>query len=159
MDSGNPGHCSLEVEGVYMSYWPSEAAGKKDVKVGQTHAPAFPSSYNVDRRIEQRACDVRRVLSGLDSKRMVEAWTTFKQNPARYNMVEHNCSTVIATILEVGSGIAPGFVPRVAIDDHAAGWAQRVFLRVRFLSSSIKMWTPDKVLMYAEQIEREAGGR
>ena len=60
----NPGHVSLETDGVYMSYWPADAAGKKDVKVGQTHEAAFPSSYRIDRRIEQRECDVRRQLVG-----------------------------------------------------------------------------------------------
>lgn len=33
----NPGHVSLQIGSVYMSYWPSNAAGKKDVKIGQTH--------------------------------------------------------------------------------------------------------------------------
>src|SRR5437773_9365518 len=103
MGSGNPGHVSLEVQGVYMSYWPSDAAGKKDVKVGQTHAPAFPSAYGVDRRIEQRDCDVRRILARVDGSRMMEAWRTFRADPARYNMVEHNCSTVIATMLKIGT--------------------------------------------------------
>jgi hypothetical protein len=151
---GNVGHVSLEVNGTYMSYWPSDPAGKKDVKVGQTHAAAFPSSYAVDRRIEQCDCDVRRMLVRVDARPVLEAWQRFKANPARYNMVEHNCSTVIAMLLEIGSGVPPGFVPRVAVDDHASGWAERVLFRLRFLSGSIDMWTPNTVLQYADQIEQ-----
>lgn len=45
-------------------------------------------------------------------------------------------------------------MPGVLIDDHASSWAQRMFLRVRFLSDSITMWTPDAVLQYAEEINR-----
>ena len=41
---------------------------------------------------------------------MIEAWEQFKLEPRRYNMVEHNCSTVIAGLLEIGSSIKPSFV-------------------------------------------------
>jgi hypothetical protein len=74
-------------------------------------------------------------------------------------MVEHNCSTVIAGLLEIGSGIKPSFVSSVPIDDHVTNWAQRLFLRVRFLSGSIRMWTPDAVLRYADEIARQARPR
>ena len=46
----NPGHVSMQIGNTYISYWPSDAAGKKDVKVGQTHEPAFPKSYATDER-------------------------------------------------------------------------------------------------------------
>jgi len=148
----NPGHVSMQVDGTYMSYWPSDAAGKKDVKIGQTHEAAFPKSYQSDRRLERKECDARITLQGLATQQMLEAWSQFRQNPQRYNMIEHNCSTVIAALLELGSGVKPSFVPGVAIDDHAGTLAQRIFLRIRFLSAAITMWTPDAVLRYAEEI-------
>jgi len=148
----NPGHVSLQVGAAYMSYWPSDAAGKKDVKVGQTHEASFPRGYTTNARIEGRQADERRQLMGLATDKMLEAWEQLKRDERRYNMVEHNCSTVIAALLEIGSGVKPSFTSSVAIDDHAGNWAERLFLRVRFFSSSIRMWTPDAVLRYADEI-------
>jgi hypothetical protein len=71
----------------------------------------------------------------------------------RINMVDQNCSTVVAVMLQVGSGLQPSFVPAVAIDDRARSLPQRIFLRLRFFSSYIKMWTPDEVLRYAQEIQ------
>lgn len=150
----NPGHASLQIGNTYVSYWPSDAAGKGDVKIGQTHDVSFPRSYATDVRLERKECDERRTLLRLATQQMVEAWEAFRLEPRRYNLVAHNCSTVIAALLELGSGLSPSFVPGVAIDDHASSWAQRLFLRVRFLSSAIRMWTPDAVLRYADEIGR-----
>ncbi len=155
----NPGHVSLQMGSAYASYWPSDAAGKKDVKIGQSHEAAFPSSYAVDSRLERKPCEEQRTLAGLDVSAMIEAWSQFRATPRRYNMVEHNCSTVIASLLEMGSGVKPSFVSSVAIDDHATSVAQRLFLRVRFFSSSIRMWTPDAVLRYADEIKRQVRPR
>jgi hypothetical protein len=154
----NPGHVSLQVGTTYMSYWPSDAAGT-NVKLGQTHDVSFPRSYATDARIEGKEADEKRTLTGLHTDDILAAWEQFKREPRRYNMVQHNCSTVIAGLLEIGSGIQPSFVSSVAIDDHAANWAQRLFLRVRFLSTSIKMWTPDAVLRYADEIARQVRPR
>lgn len=148
----NPGHVSLLVDNVYMSYWPTEAAGKKDVKIGQTHPAGFPKSYAADRRLEGKECDAHRLIPRLDTAVMVSAWNALRDNPTRYNLVDHNCSTVIAALLELGTGMKPLFAPSVRIDDHATGWSQRLFLRMRFLSTSIRMWTPDAVLTYADEI-------
>jgi hypothetical protein len=150
---GNVGHVSLAVGDTYMSYWPADSAGKTDVKFGQSHEPGFPSSYAVDRRLERGHADEQLVMAGLDEQAMLEAWTQFKLTEPKYNMVEHNCSTAIAVMLQIGSGVEPSFVPAVAIDDHASHWAQRIFLRLRFFSKSIKMWTPDDVLRYAKEIQ------
>lgn len=79
-------------------------------------------------------------------------WSSLTGNPTRYNLVQHNCSTVIYALLAVGSSVKPSFIPGVAIDDHAAGWAQRLLLRLRFMSATIPMWTPDAVLRYADEI-------
>jgi len=155
----NPGHVSLQIGTVYVSYWPANAAGKKDVKIGQTHDVSFPRSYATDARIEGHQADEKRDLTGLATDHMIAAWEQFKRDPRRYNMVEHNCSTVIAGLLEIGSGIKPSFVSSVSIDDHATHWAQRLFLRVRFFSASIRMWTPDAVLRYADEIAGQARPR
>ncbi len=152
--SDNPGHVSLQVDATYISYWPSGPAGKGDVKIGTTHEPSYPSSYALDRRLERKPADVQLLMPRLNTAAVLAAWAEFKLTPRRYNLIDHNCSTVIAALLEIGSGVEPSFVPGVLIDNHASGWAQRMFLRVRFLSDSITMWTPDAVLQYAEEINR-----
>jgi hypothetical protein len=39
------GHSSMDVNGVYMSYWPTSAAGKKDFKIGSEHPSDFVDRY------------------------------------------------------------------------------------------------------------------
>ena len=150
---GDVGHVSLEVGDTYISYWPNEAAGKNDVKLGASHEAMFPRGYAFDRRLERRSSDEQVQMTKLDADRVQKAWVAFRNNPRRYNMVEHNCSTVVASLLKIGSGKEPSFVPGVLIDDYARDWAQRMFLRVRFFSKRITMWTPDDVLRYALEIE------
>jgi len=38
----NVGRVALQVGDVYMSDWPSESAGKNDIKLGDTHDVMFP---------------------------------------------------------------------------------------------------------------------
>lgn len=151
------GHVSMEVDGTYMSYWPASAAGPKDFKVGQTHEPGFPSSYRADRRLERRNHDDEVAIGGLNTARMIESWNDLQGNPTRYNMVEHNCSTVVASLLEVGSGIPPSFTPRMRVDDHVSNWVMRFLFRLRFLSGHLDMWTPSAVLRYAIELRNRFG--
>jgi hypothetical protein len=72
-------------------------------------------------------------------------------------MVKHNCSTLIAAILEAGSGRPPDFSPRIRIDDHVQSKVSRFFLRVRFLGATIDMWTPEQVWRYARSLESPGG--
>ena len=109
LSATNVGHASLKVGDTYMSYWPAEGAGKKDVKIGQSHDAAFTSVYAIDRRLERKHADDEFVLTGLDTVKM--------------------------------------------IDDQAKSLPQRIFLRLRFFSSYINMWTPDEVLRYAKEIQ------
>lgn len=153
----NVGHVSLQVGTTYISYWPNESAGKSDVKVGSTHGVMFPPSYAHDRKLERKACDETLELKTLDTARIEQAWAAFRQGPRRYNLLDHNCSTVIASLLRIGSGVEPSFVPGVLIDDYASGWTQRMLFRVRFFSRRIRMWTPDDVLRYALEIEARGG--
>jgi len=85
---------------------------------------------------------------------MIDAWTELKQSPARYNMLKHNCSTVVATILETGSGVSAPFTPTVRVGDHVVDWKLRLLFRIRFLGDSVSMWTPDEVLRYVRAIEQ-----
>jgi len=153
MSPSNVGHVSLQVGTVYMSYWPNEAAGKNDVKLGASHEAMFPRSYTIDRRLERKACDEQLELKKIDTARVLDAWAAFTSTPERYNLIDHNCSTVVASLLRAGSSREPSFMPGVLIDTYAQNWMQRMMFRIRFFSKRIRMWTPDDVLRYALEIE------
>jgi hypothetical protein len=154
-ENGYIGHVSLDVGGTYMSFWPSDAGGKKDVKVNVTHAPRHPSSVRVDERLEGGRCDKEIYLDGLNEQAMRDAWEAFVTSQAGYNIVRNNCSTAAAAILEVGSGITPSFAPQVPIDNYVHDLGSRLALRIRFFGSMINMWSPDAVARYAEQIRTQ----
>ncbi len=165
--STDPGHASLELDGAYVSYWPQgedneikdfvkNPPGKgaiKDFNVGSTHKPYFPSSYRHDCKLERRDCDMKIVLNSLDSKVIVDSWDDFKNNPKRYNMLDHNCSTVIATLLELGSGIPPYHTPSIKISEYVKDPYKKWYLKLRFMGNYIKMWTPNNVQKYALQLK------
>jgi hypothetical protein len=149
------GHVSLEIGSTYMSYWPANGVdSKKQVKLGSTQDAAFQRAYVSDRRLEQRNADARVDLTGLEANAMLEAWNQFRASPTRYNLVRHNCATIIASLLEIGSGIVPPFCPHLKIDDFAGDLGTRMLLWIRFMSTSIDMWTPNSVLLYAQEIQR-----
>ena len=71
-----------------MSYWPTSAAGPKDLKVGTTHEPGFPSANRTERRLEGRNHDDEVEIGGLNTGRMIESWSDLLGTPTRYTMVE-----------------------------------------------------------------------
>jgi hypothetical protein len=153
MSTSDPiGHSSIKVANTYMSYWPNDPAGKKDFKIGSTHDSAFAERYETDRRLEKRQADQSVDLRGLDESRMLEAWRQIVQNKVAYNMVRHNCSTVVASLLEVGSGIPPDFEPRLKAEEIGDP-KLRLMLRLRFLAAHVNMWTPNELHRYALRIQ------
>lgn len=147
------GHVSLLVKDTYISFWPKSAAkAKNDIKLGQTHEAAFPSSYKVDRRLEQKDSDNKIMLKRLDEELMIDYWNDFKDNQKRYNMLNSNCSTVVASLLEIGSGLPPLKTPSIRINDYVNNKYMRWLLKLRFFGNYIHMWSPNDVMMYALQI-------
>lgn len=171
MSDTNPGHVSLEIENTYISYWPTgedsetkdrikSPPGKgnlKDFKFGFSHQVSFPSSYRTDRRLERKDADSVLIINGLDTELMCQRWESFKAKPKRYNMKSYNCSTVVASFLEIGSGVAYGKTPCIKIDNYEADPVKRLFYKLRFMGNSIVMWTPTDVHQYALQIKSAKG--
>lgn len=148
------GHVSVQVNNTYMSFWPKGAAkAKKDIKLGEQHEPSFPRGYRTDQRVEGRSADSTIVIDNLNETLMIEYWDDFRNKMTKYNMLESNCSTVVAAILEVGSGITPAHSPSIRIDDYVGNQTMRWFLKLRFLGNYIHMWTPNDVKIYALQIQ------
>lgn len=163
----DPGHASLETNGTYVSYWPQgedtefkdflkNPPGKgavKDFNIGSTHKPYFPGSYRHDCKLERRECDKKAILSRLDEEIIVKSWNDFKKNPKRYNMLSHNCSTVVATLLELGSGKPSYHTPSIKINEYVQDSYKRWYFKLRFMGNYIKMWTPNDVHKYALQLK------
>ena len=67
-------------------------------------------------------------------------------------MLKSNCSTVVASLLEIGSGIAPSKSPSIRINEYVNNKYMRWVLKLRFFGNYIDMWTPNDVMMYALKI-------
>lgn len=163
----NPGHASLEFDGQYVSFWPvsensavkdtiKNPPGKgnlKDFKLGVTHNVKLSNSYALDMRLERKAADHTILLKGMDVPLMTKQWKAFSVNPQRYNMQNSNCSTVVATFLEAGSGVKYSKIPKIEIDQYITDPVMQFAYRLRYLGNSIKMWTPRDVHQYAKEIQ------
>ncbi len=88
---------------------------------------------------------------------MKSNWLKFKQQPDQYNMRKSNCSTVVASMLELGSGVAPNHTPSIKISEYVGNPYLRWTLKLRFLGNYIEMWTPNDVRLYALQIKSKLG--
>jgi hypothetical protein len=97
-------------------------------------------------------------ISGLDEARMLDAWRQIVQNKLAYNMVRNNCSTVIASLLEVGSGVPPDFQRRLRADE-IGNPNLRLMLRLRFFAAHVNMWTPNELHRYALRVQSTRAGR
>jgi hypothetical protein len=154
-NEGRVGHTSMQIgPSTYVSFWPASAAGKKDVKIGESHEAAYPSSYSEDQKLEGGRADDEITLGGLDEARMIQSWNELKERNERYNLKEHNCSTVVASLLESGSGQKPSDRPRVNIDDYVSSLPARLLFRMIFFRHTLEMWSPAAVRDYAYEIRR-----
>lgn len=148
------GHASLEMKAAYVSFWPKDAAkAKSDIKLGATHEAVFPSSYRTDCRLERQEADKTVNINGLEEAKMIALWQEFKDQAKQYNMLKSNCSTVVASLLEAGSGIPPNHTPNILIRDYVKNPYMSWLLRLRFMGNYIHMWTPNDVMIYALQIK------
>ncbi len=152
------GHASLEIENknTYISFWPKgSASAKGDIKLGDEHDSHYPSSYKVDLRLEGRHSDQQIRINKLNEDEMIEHWMNFKDNESKYNMKDLNCSTVVASFLEIGSGVSPSNSPRLSIASAVTNKFMRTILKLRFMGNYISMWSPNEVATYALQIKSD----
>jgi hypothetical protein len=150
---GEIGHTSMQIGNEYVSYWPGgDADAKKDIKLKKTHAPHFMTQYGGDRRVERRPADSMVELPNLNEAAMLAAWRDIKSTAPRYNMRNHNCSTVVAMLIEVGSCKPAPFVPEVDPRKYVGSGALGVVARMATFGRNIKMWTPEAVHEYAKSV-------
>lgn len=157
----NVGHASLLVGTQYISFWPADAAGKKDATLKRSHEPSFMASYDDDFRAEGGVNARELTLWNLDENAMLEARDELMKTGCRYNLLRMNCSSFAAALLEVGSGRKPSFVPAVHprdyIDHSQAG--RKISRSVVFVCGPLCVWTPEQLLRYAEELQHGARPR
>jgi hypothetical protein len=143
----------------YVSYWPGGggAEAKKDFKIKQTHEGAWISRLSVDTRLERRSPDVSVDVNGLDEAAMQVAFEEFKAKAPLYNMRKHNCATVIAYLLEIGSGKKPTFVPMMNVADALPPGLLRTIVKIGTLGGAVEMWTPQAIRDYAQELTHPTG--
>ena len=131
------GHASLLVNGhTYISWWPDETAGP----VGDYH-PIRNKNFASDVRDEGCSPDAAINLHGLDEAAILQWWQSFGlvsggtalQGPLPpYNLLQKNCSTVVAMALKTGGA------------DRYASW---------YYSWSA-FWRPQTVFDFANSIQQ-----
>lgn len=103
------GHASSKVGAYYMSLWPEDAAGKNDVLLKRTHSADFVPSYDIDFMNEGEREPEKVILWDLDEMAIIKAFRELRTDGVRYNLIRMNCSSLVATLLEVGSQRPPTF--------------------------------------------------
>lgn len=160
--SKNVGHSSLQVDSIYMSFWPAGTAGARDVllkhdhqrKTLAAHQPYY-ATYPEDIDEEGgRHPDVRLSVPKLDAAVMIQAWHSVRAAGWRYNLVKRNCSTFVAHLLAIGASRRLDYTPCVDMADVPADrWAERSATRI-MPRQMRAMWTPRAV----ERLARSMGG-
>ena len=137
------GHAAMQVEETYISWWP-ENPGQVPSKLHSNIYASHPfrnRSYSQDLAAERQPADQLIWIDGLDERKIKDWWQTLglSRDGIRYHgplqswdTLKRNCSTVVATGLQVGGG------------DKYASWSKSWNL----------VWTPADVLLYAQSIQR-----
>lgn len=72
-------------------------------------------------------------------------------------MKSRNCSTVVANFMELGSKIPYTHTPSINLKNYINDPKMLLALKIRFLGSTVQMWTPNDIKKYALQIKSVKG--
>jgi hypothetical protein len=139
-DGEHVGHASFSVGEDYISFWPQDGAGKKDLKIKRSHPGTLVQSLHEDIRNEGHRKPVTVELNALDEDAVLEYVADLRANTPRYQLARNNCSHIVAAALEAGAGEKASFRP------HAGHYGTLG----RTLGAGI--WTPDQVLKFAQEL-------
>ena len=141
MPHGNMvGHASLAFRANYVSFWPEDAAGKKDLKIKRSHPGSFMNALQEDIQAEGGRQPITVVIPNVNEEKLEEFILDLQRNTPRYQLARYNCSNVVAECLKVACDKEPNFYP-TAKDYGKLG---------RTLGRGI--WTPNDVLRYAREL-------
>jgi hypothetical protein len=153
-DATHIGHASLQVNTHYISFWPADEAGKKDVTIKRSHDVIFMPDYISDCRAEGGREAKSISLYTLDEGAMLEARDQMTQTGCRYNLLKMNCSSFAAALLEFGSKRKPSFVPAIQPRDYIGNskFGRKATGSIVFSRGSLCSWTPEQLWMYAHEL-------
>ncbi|MFC6633166.1 hypothetical protein [Microbulbifer taiwanensis] len=134
------GHASLSYGGNYVSFWPEDGAGKKDLKIKRSHPGHFMKALDEDIASEGNRHPVTITIQRIDSDKLESFILDLQRKNPRYQLARYNCSHVVAECLTVASGKEPSFRPSA----HEYGRLGGVLGR--------GIWTPSEVLRYAKEL-------
>ena len=148
------GHVALRIGAHYVSFWPADSAGKKDILVKRSHAPAFIADYETDFISEGEREPETVTLFHLNEIAMIEAHKELERQGIRYNLLNMNCSSFAAALLETGSGYKPSFLPRVQPREYIGNTksGRKMAGSITLTWGALHAWTPEQVLVYAHEL-------
>lgn len=147
-DQDHVGHAALRIGTTYASFWPDDPAGKKDISTKRTHAARHSVSCERDCTLEGERQAGEILIHGLDETAMSLAWQNIKDQGLRFNLLRQNCSTVAATLLEIGSRRPPTFTPAVKISEWVVSPYKARVMTMMLIRSTVTAWSPEQVWRY-----------
>ncbi|NJM33055.1 MAG: hypothetical protein HC848_09710 [Limnobacter sp.] len=134
------GHASLSFGANYVSFWPEDAAGKKDLKIKRSHPGSFITALHEDIQAEGGRQPTTVVIPHINEAKLSRFIADLMSNTPRYQLAKYNCSHVVAECLEVACEKEPSFHPCA----HDYGSFGKTFGR--------GVWTPNEILRYAREL-------
>lgn len=138
------GHASLSFGTNYVSFWPEDASGKKDLKIKRSHPGAFMNALKEDIQSEGGRYPITVVIAHVNAEKLEDFILGLQRSVPRYQLAKYNCSSVVAECLKAACDKDPTFVP-----------CARAYGR---LASTLGqgIWTPGDILRYARELAEEA---
>jgi hypothetical protein len=134
------GHASLCFGANYVSFWPEDSAGKKDLKIKRSHPGSFMNALQEDIRAEGGRQPVTVTILNINQEKLSRFVADLISNTPRYQLARYNCSNVVAECLKVACDRDPSFRPTA----HDYGRVGKVLGR--------GIWTPNEILRYAREL-------
>ena len=149
------GHAAVDVGGRYCSFWPGADGYSDKNTVRKDRVPSTTNNFNEDLRDEGRRPDVQIQFEGLNERAMLRKWNELKVE--KYSFSKTNCSTVVAKMLESGSGMRPSFPLAAWPSEYmppgllarVAGGAIDTYV---YATGQQKVWTPEQVHTFTQEI-------
>ena len=134
------GHTSLSFGLSYVSFWPADSAGKKDLKVKRSRPGHFMNSLMDDIMAEGGRQPQTVVIPQINAEKLERFIVGMQQNVPAYQLARYNCSHVVAECLKVACEKDASFSPSAHDYSRLGG----------LLGQGI--WTPFEILRYAREI-------
>ncbi|WP_231657976.1 hypothetical protein [Pseudoalteromonas sp. SW0106-04] len=137
------GHTSLSFDTSYISFWPAEGAGRKDLKLKRRQPGNFMGALEQDIQSEGGRRPITVTILAADVDALEDYVVSLLNNIPQYQLAKFNCSNVVADCLKVACGKQPSFKPSARAYGKLAGVLGR------------GIWTPHEVLRYARELAGE----